>query len=131
MKRHILIGWHGGQSSSGAIESLSLSGEGGASGRGWGEEKLPPVTCMGVVVGAPRRPGCVRPGGRAGAGRRGLSRALRQLATPVLRRARDEVCRRKVEPSSCPRSGWPTVGLPVSYNCASEIPSCSLHRLTS
>ena len=55
MKRRVLIGRHWGHSSSGAIESRSLSREGRVSGEGRREGTLfrpPPVTCTGWGWGA-------------------------------------------------------------------------------
>ena len=54
MKRRVLIGQQGGHSSSGAIESRSLSREGRVSGEGGGEERrntAPPRHVHGVGVG--------------------------------------------------------------------------------
>ena len=78
MKRRVLIGWHWGHSSSGAIESRSLSREGRVSGEGRREGTLfrPPPSRARGGGGAPRRSCRVLLGGHAGAGRRGLPRAL-------------------------------------------------------
>lgn len=85
---HVLIGWHGGHFGGGAIGSRSLSGEGGAWGRG--RKKTPPPTPSHAPRARASGPGRLGLGGRAGAERRGQPLALRQLTTPAWLKARGE-----------------------------------------